>query len=184
MINKCGKFCGILTHHVFLICWTHMELPIRYLGHVVSRQGIQADPEKTSSKTSIPVIKELSQFLELTNYYHRFIKDGYKWNTEYQNAFECLKQLLIRSICIPTIPFTFYSCYRCTDCAIGAVLSQEKEGEEKVTAHWSRQLKKAERNYSTIERETLAVVNEFSPYLYGNNLLSSQTIILLAHFVV
>ena len=28
---------------------------IRYLGHVVSRQGIQADPEKTSAMTSFPV---------------------------------------------------------------------------------------------------------------------------------
>ena len=39
---------------------------IRYLGHVVSRQGIQADPEKTSAMTSFPVpsdIKELRQFL-------------------------------------------------------------------------------------------------------------------------
>ena len=41
---------------------------IRYLGHVVSRQGIQADREKTSAMTSFPVpsdIKELRQFLGL-----------------------------------------------------------------------------------------------------------------------
>ena len=52
---------------------------IRYLGHIVSRQGIQADPDKTSAMISFPVpsdIKELRQFLGLTNYYRRFIK-GY-----------------------------------------------------------------------------------------------------------
>ena len=89
---------------------------IRYRRHVVSKQGIQAEPEKTSAMTSFPVpsdIKELRQFLGLTNYYRRFIKGyssiaeplhkltrktagGYMWNTECQNAFEHLKQLLVR----------------------------------------------------------------------------------------
>ena len=54
--------------------------------------------------------------------------------------------------------------------AIGAVLSQNQNGHETVISYWSRQLTKAERNYSTIEREALAVVEavkEFYPYLYG-----------------
>ena len=54
--------------------------------------------------------------------------------------------------------------------AIGTVLSQDVEGEEKVIAYWSRQLNKAERNYSTTEREALAAVaaikEEFFPYFY------------------
>ena len=57
-----------------------------------------------------------------------------------------------------------------SDHAIGGVLSQIQDGQEKVIAYWSRQLQKPERNYSTIEREALAVVSavkEFYPYLYG-----------------
>jgi len=52
--------------------------------------------------------------------------------------------------------------------AIGAVLSQLQDGKDTVISYWSRQLTKAERNYSTIEQEALAVVGavkEFYPLL-------------------
>ena len=54
--------------------------------------------------------------------------------------------------------------------ALGGILSQTTDGKEQVIAYWSRQMNKAERRYSTIEREALAVVaavKEFYHYLYG-----------------
>ena len=57
-----------------------------------------------------------------------------------------------------------------SDAAIGAMLSQFQHNNEVVISYWSHQLTKAERNYSTIEWEALAVVGavkEFYPYLYG-----------------
>ena len=54
--------------------------------------------------------------------------------------------------------------------AIGGVLSQIQDCQEKVITYWSRQIQKAEHNYSTIEQEAFTVVGavkEFYPYLYG-----------------
>ena len=56
------------------------------------------------------------------------------------------------------------------DWAVGAVLSQEDMVKEYVVAYYCRQMSKVEKNYSTTEREILAVitvVKEFYPCLYG-----------------
>ena len=52
---------------------------VSYLGHIVSEEGIQTDPEKIEVVRSWPVpttVKEVRQFLGFTGYYKRFIK-GY-----------------------------------------------------------------------------------------------------------
>lgn len=52
---------------------------ITYLGHVVSEEGIQADPEKIAAVKLWPIpksTKQVRQFLGFTGYYRRFIK-GY-----------------------------------------------------------------------------------------------------------
>ena len=57
----------------------HFGLPhVSFLGHVVSWDGKQTDPAKTSSIATWPLPQHISQlrsFLKLASHYRRFIKD-------------------------------------------------------------------------------------------------------------
>ena len=167
---------------------------IRYLGHIVSSKGVQAVPDKLKAITSYPAqhdIKELRQFLGLSNYYGQFIEHysditeplhkltrksgaGYQWSDECDNAFRVLKQRLTTPpiLAYPNFAYPFILATDASGTALGGILSQTINGSEQVMAYWSRQMNKAERRYSTIEREALAVVaavKEFYPYLYGRS---------------
>ena len=169
-----------------------MRKQVLHLGHVVSADGIKLNPCKVSAVLDFPApgsVKELKQFVGLTNYYHKFIhnyasiaeplqkllkgkKKLLQWTTGCQQAFDTLKSKLTTSPILGypdfTCPFVLHS--DASASVIDAVLSQLQNGQETVISYWSRQLTKAERNYSTIEREALAVVGAvkvFYPYLYG-----------------
>ena len=165
---------------------------VKYLGHVVSDKGICPDPAKTDVVANYPIPKnarEVKQFMGLCNYYRRFVK-GYSeiaaplfkllskendkcftWTSSCQAAFEDLKSRLVAPpiLAYPNFQLQFLLYTDASDSAIGAVLSQMQEGQERVIAYWSRKLQKTERNYSTTEQEALAVVSaikEFYPYVY------------------
>ena len=165
---------------------------VTYLGHVISSNGIQPDPHKIDAVLNYPPpkdAKQLKRFLGLSNYYRKFIKDyasiaeplykllrktssGYCWNAQCEQSFNLLKQRLTSPpiLSYPNFKAPFMVSTDASSTAIGGVLSQISNGTERVVAYWSRQLHKAERNYSTVEREALAVVSavkEFYPYLYG-----------------
>ena len=97
---------------------------------------------------------------------------NFTWSSSCQSAFEDLKKRLVSPpiLADPEFKQLFLLHTDASDYAIGAVLCQIQQGTEWVIAYWSRTLQKAERNYSTTEKEALAAVaalKEFYPYVYG-----------------
>lgn len=165
---------------------------IPFLGHVVSREGIQTDPEKLRTIKEFPVPNDLTQlrgFIALASYYRKFVKGfssiaeplnrllkkntPYIWSKDQHDAFEKLKTCLMTPpvLAYPNFekPFILYT--DASTFALGAILSQKNENNrECVIAYASRTLNKHERNYSITELECLAViwsVRHFHQYLHG-----------------
>ncbi len=161
---------------------------LKFLGHVVSEDGIQVDLEKTQAIRDFPIptnIKSLQRFLGMAGWYHRFVPNfsqiaeplaalkrkgvRFKWTASCQNAFDNLKQHLMESpilghpdLNLPLVVYTDSS-----DVGLGAVLCQQRQpGTEEVLAYASRTLNRAERNYSTTEQECLAIVWALEKWRY------------------
>ena len=164
---------------------------VSYLGHVISENGVLPDKTKTKVIEEFPTpqtVKQLRSFLGLMSYYRCFIpgfsglasplhklvkKDArYEWTNEQEHAFRDLKNGLISP---PILRYPDYSreFILMTDASnegVGVVPSQGEIGKELPIAFASRSLNKAEKNYSTTEKELLAIVwgvRYFQPYLYG-----------------
>ncbi|GBL81634.1 Retrovirus-related Pol polyprotein from transposon 297, partial [Araneus ventricosus] len=161
------------------------------LGHLVDEHGIYPDPQKTAAVTKFPVpenVSDVRSFLGLCSYYRRFIKNfadiakplhdllkknaKFSWGTPQKESFLTLKKLLTSSPVLghflPNAETKIHS--DASGYGIGAVLVQVQDDKERPLAYASRSLTAAEKNYSTTEKECLAVVwaiSKFRPYLFG-----------------
>ena len=166
---------------------------LNYLGHVVGRGVMKPEEEKIEKISEAPVPKtkkEVRSFLGLAGYYRRFVPNfaavalpltdltkklqpnQVVWTEACDQAFRTLKRRLTSApvIQLPDVEAPFILRTDASDCGLGAVLLQEKQGELHPVSYASRKLLAAEVNYATVEKECLAViwgVKKFEPYLYG-----------------
>lgn len=167
---------------------------IKFLGHIISAEGMTTDPEKIESITGFPAprkIKDLRAFLGLTGYYRRFIPEyaktiepllellrkntKWRWTENHDRVMDDIKKLFLKNVHVyhPTKEGKYVLNCDASDYAIGGVLYQiDSNGEHRIIGHANRSLKGAERNYFTSEKEILAIVyclNKFRGYLVGQH---------------
>ena len=154
---------------------------LKYLGHIVSGEGIKVDPDKVKVIKDWPLPssqKDVRSFLGLANYFRKFVQ-GYtalvtpllhltrkliRWSTDVwtpscQAAFDGIKQALINApvLALPdfTKPFTMEVVCDASLVGIGAVLMQDG----RPLAYESRKLTDAEVKWTTSEQELWAVIH-------------------------
>ncbi|KAL5009348.1 hypothetical protein ScPMuIL_014929, partial [Solemya velum] len=164
---------------------------VKFLGHIISKHGIAANPAKTSAISTFPVpktVKQLRSFLGATNFYKSYVP-GYSalvaplhnllrkdvrfvWTPECQQAFDMLKEKLTTHPVVlahPDMNKPFSLTTDASQTSIGFYLSQfDDNNQERIVSYGGRALSSAERNWSVSELECLAVIvgiRRFHSYL-------------------
>ena len=167
---------------------------VEYLGYKISAEGLQPSEQKVRAIQEAPAPEDVSQlrsFLGAVNYYSKFLPNlattlsplysllqknaKWTWGEQQESAFVRVKAQLTTDLVLvhydPAQSLTL-AC-DASPYGLGAVLSQTSgDGQERPVAFTSRSLAPAERKYSQIEKEGLAVVfgiKRFHQFLYGRH---------------
>lgn len=170
---------------------------INFLGFQVSPFGIEPTQSNVNKalNTGRPETKtQLRSFLGMIGHYRRFIpnfaavavpltdltrkgsSNKLEWGEPHERAFESLKQAISHPpiLRLPKVSETFVLQTDASNEGLGAVILQEEEGFNHPIAYGSRKLLQRERNYSTVEKECLAIVfgiQKFHNFLYGQEFI-------------
>nr|GEV46890.1 reverse transcriptase domain-containing protein [Tanacetum cinerariifolium] len=150
-----------------------------FLGHKISKNGIEVDRAKVNVISKLPhptTVKGVRSFLSHAGFYRRFIQAFSKisrpmthllekntpfiFSEDCIKAFQTLKKKLTEApiLIAPNWDLPFELMCDASDFAIGAVLGQRHEKHFKPIHYASKTMNDAESNYTTTEKEMLAVV--------------------------
>ncbi|XP_039664152.1 uncharacterized protein K02A2.6-like [Perca fluviatilis] len=169
-----------------------MAPSVTYLGHSITAEGLRPVEDKVRAIKETPSpknITELRSFLGMVNYYGKFLQDlskvlaplykllhndtKWQWCAEQEKAFKEVKELLQSAKLLVHYDPDKEIVLSCdaSPYGVGAVLSHVMEdGSEKPIGFASRPLTSAEKGYSQLDKEGLAIVfavKRFHQYLYG-----------------
>nr|GFA20485.1 reverse transcriptase domain-containing protein [Tanacetum cinerariifolium] len=139
------------------------------LGHKISKEGIEVDKAKVDVIAKLPhptTVKGIRTFLGHAGFY-RSLSNNQKKLTE--------APILIA----PDWDMPFELMCDASDFAIGAVLGQRQEKHFRPIHYASKTMTEAESNYTTMEKEMLAVVYAFENF--GSYLIMNKSIVYMDH---
>nr|GFA70663.1 reverse transcriptase domain-containing protein [Tanacetum cinerariifolium] len=155
------------------------------LGHKISKKGIEVDKAKIEVISKLPhptTVKGIRSFLGHAGFYRPFIKDFSKisrpmthlleknspfiFSNECIQAFRTLKDKLTEApiLIAPNWDQPFELMCDASNYAVGAVLGQRIEKHFRPIHYASKTMNQAETNYTTTEKEMLAVVYAFEKF--------------------
>ena len=175
-IDKCTFFCSSAA----------------FLGFLVDKDGIHPDPAKTAAlanKEPPKTVHDVRSTMGMFNIFRRHVRDyagisrpitdltkgidikkknvKINWTPEADEAFKKLKEEVLKNVVLSfpdyTKPFLIYcdaSAY-----GVGGMVAQQVDPNgypPRPLAFFSRTLKEAEKNYSTIDREALGIIHVLS----------------------
>ncbi|CAM8991218.1 unnamed protein product [Rhodiola kirilowii] len=173
------------------------------LGHLVFNRGIEVDRAKVEVIEKLPPPKEekgIMSFLGHAGFYRRFIKDfskianpltdllcqdaKFNFDESCFNAFHNLKSALTSAPVVqpPNWELPFELMCDASDFAVGAVLGQCIDKKLHVIYYASKVLAGAAANYTTTEKEMLAIVYAFEKF--RQYLIGSKTIVYTDHAAI
>ena len=195
-LNNLAAVLQRCSEHNLVLNWEKCQFLVKegiILGHLVSERGIEVDQAKVEviSKLPPPVnVKGVRSFLGHAGFYRRFIKDfskiakpltnllnndvKFNFDAECEKSFNLLKEALVTAPVVqpPDWELPFEIMCDASDFAVGAVLGQRKGKDLHVIYYASKTLDGAQANYTTTEKELLAVVyafDKFRQYLVGSH---------------
>jgi hypothetical protein len=184
VFNRLRKYNVALNKSKCKFC----QEEIKILGHVIDKSGVRADPDRVIAISNMQIpekLSELQSFLGLAGYCRKFVKDFAKiaiplydatknktkhekivFDNEMINSFEAIKKEITKNtiLRLPDMQNTFILTTDASSKGIGATLSQIISGTEYPISFYSATLSQTERNYSTTDRELLAVVRSIKHY--------------------
>ena len=160
-----------------------------FLGHKITREGIQPCEDKVRAILEYPMpssLKELKAFLGLVNFYRRFIPHAAErlqpltdllrgnprkltFTDAARVAFQEIKDCLAQTTLLvhPAPSATLSISVDASDFAIGAVLQQQVSGTWQPLEFYSRRLSPTETKYSTFGRELLAAYSAIKHFRHA-----------------
>ena len=171
------------------------QTELKFLGKLVSREGVRIDPEKVEKVVNWPqpkCTKDVESFLGLVNYHREHVRQfaeiasplysltgpkiKFVWEQQHTEAFGKLKEVLVSA---PVLGYPRNEGAYILDCdasgtAIGAELLQLQDGAYRVISYGSYALTPAQRKYCTTRKELLAIIRftrQYRHYLLGRKFL-------------
>jgi len=152
---------------------------IKFLNYVIQFEQIKKNSKKTDAVRNWPSskwVKKVQAFLELINYYWKFVpyyakiaepltqlmckNKRWHWNKKQKNAFHTLKKSFSETAHLRILNLTCKKVLKTnvSDFTVGTCLYQIKNEQQRLIVYWFKKLSESKKRYEVHDKKLLAIV--------------------------